>query len=94
MKRIRINCMYISCIKTLIGQVVADYSECVLFPGPHFCMIRLLGGNLKNNNNNICLAIFPYNFLICCLGIIPLCIYYLIFRFMFYIMPFCFHNKF
>ena len=47
MKRIRINCMYISCIKTLIGQVVADYSECVLFPGPHFCMKRLLGGNLK-----------------------------------------------
>ena len=45
MKRIRINCMYISCIKTLIGQVVADYSECVLFPGSQFCMIRLLGGD-------------------------------------------------
>ena len=81
MKRIRINCMYISCIKTLIGQVVADYSECVLFPGLQ----------KKKQTKKTFVWLFSRNFLIC---IIPLCIHYLIFRYMFYIMPFCFHNKF
>ena len=88
MKRIRINCMYISCIKTLITIQMCTVSRSAFL---HDTVAR---GEFKKNNNNICLAIFPYNFLICCLGIISLCIHYLIFRYMFYIMPFCFHNKF